>query len=154
MARMHAEASAVINAGPDVVYNIIADYENGHPRILPEKYFSNLQIEEGGVGAGTVISFSMKVGGSETTYRARIEEPEPGRVLVEKGLNSDTTTTFTVTPAEGGKSLVKIATDWTGSSGIKGLIERAAAPGMLRKVYEEELRKLEEVTASREAQQK
>jgi hypothetical protein len=151
MARMHAEASAVIKAKPDVVYSTIADYKDGHPRILPEKYFSDLRVEEGGVGAGTVISFSMKVGGSETKYRARIEEPEPGRVLVESSLNSDTTTTFTVAPAEGGKSLVKIATDWTGSSGIKGLIEKAAAPGMLRKVYEEELRKLEEVAASRKA---
>ena len=151
MARMHVEASAVIDASPDVVYNTIADYKEGHPRISPKKYFSDLRIDEGGVGAGTVISFSMKVGGSETTYRARIEEPEPGRVLVESGLNSDTTTTFTVTPAEGGKSLVKITTDWTGSSGIKGLIEKMAAPGMLRKVYEEELRKLEEVAASRQA---
>src|SRR5215211_352303 len=98
MARIHAEAAATISAEPEVVYNIIADYENRHPLILPEEYFSDLRVEEGGQGEGTVITFNMKVGGSRTSYKMRVEEPQPGRVLVERDLNSDTATTFTVTP--------------------------------------------------------
>src|SRR5687768_12172246 len=148
MSRVHAEATATINAEPELVYNIIADYKDGHPRILPEEYFSDLRVEEGGQGEGTVITFDMKVAGNMTSYRMRVEEPQPGRVLVERDLNSDTKTTFTVSPVGRGKSLVKIEIDWMGSGGLKVLIERVAAPGMLRKVYEAELRKLEDVATS------
>ncbi len=45
-------ASADMDAPPDRVYAIIADYHNGHPHILP-KQFRNLTVEKGGVGAGT-----------------------------------------------------------------------------------------------------
>ena len=148
MARIHAEASAQINASPEAVYKIISDYHAGHPRILPEKYFSNLRVEEGGTGAGTVITFTTTVGGTSSKFRMRVEEPEPGRVLVERDLEKDVVTTFTITPAESGKSLVKIETDYAASPGIRGLVERLASPGMLRKVYEAELHKLDEVVAS------
>jgi len=150
MPSIHAEASATINAGSEVVYGIIADYREGHPQILPQENFSDLQIEQGGVGAGTIISFTTKVAGTQRKYRMRIEEPEPGRVLAEKDLSSDVTTTFTITPLDGARSLVKIATDYSSSPGIMGLIERLASPGLLRKVYEAELRKLNEVASSHE----
>jgi len=145
MARVHAEASATIDASPEAIYKIISDYKEGHPRILPEKNFSDLRVEEGGVGAGTVISFTTKAAGTETKYRMKVEEPEPGRVLVERDLVGDVVTTFTVTPVEGGKSLVKIATDYTASGGLKGFVERLASPGVLRKIYEAELKQLAEV---------
>src|SRR5262245_56834492 len=51
-------ASAAMNAPAEQVYNIIADYRNGHPHLLP-KQFSNLLVEEGGYGAGTRIRFQM-----------------------------------------------------------------------------------------------
>lgn len=145
MSHIHAEASATIDADPGLVYDILADYKEGHQLVLPEEYFSDLVVEEGGEGEGTVISFDIKVGGNTTSYKMRVEEPQPGRVLVERDLNSDTRTTFTVDPVGNKQSRVKIETDWTGSGGVKGLVERIAAPGMLRKVYEAELRKLEEV---------
>lgn len=75
-------ASALIPARRERVYNILANYREGHPRILP-KQFSNLVVEQGGLGAGTVIRFQMSVFGRKQTFRAEISEPEPGRVLVE-----------------------------------------------------------------------
>jgi hypothetical protein len=47
-------ASAHIAAAPAQVYAIIANYREGHPRILP-KEFSGLTVEQGGIGAGTII---------------------------------------------------------------------------------------------------
>jgi len=149
MARVHAEATATISAPQQTVYDIIANYRDSHPLILPESNFSDLQVEEGGVGEGTIIRFAVHVGGNTTRYRMRVEEPQPGRVLVERDFDSDTRTTFTVDPSGSGKSNVKIETEWTASGGIKGLVERIAAPGMLRKVYEAELRKLEEVASTK-----
>jgi hypothetical protein len=147
MAKVQVEESATIDAAPGKVYGIIADYREGHPRILPGEYFSDLVVVAGGVGAGTVITFTQKAAGRETKYRMRVEEPEPGRVLVERDLKpgSDITTTFTVAPADGGKSRVTISTEWTASKGIRGLVERLGAPGILRTIYREELRKLQEV---------
>src|SRR4029078_5751870 len=96
--------------------------------ILPEKNFSDLRVEEGGVGAGTVISFTTKAAGTETKYRMKVEEPEPGGVLVERDLVGDVVTTFTITPAEGGKSLVKIETDYTARGGLQGCVGEVSSP--------------------------
>ena len=81
-------ASAVIPARRERVYSLISNYRDGHPRILP-KQFSNLIVEQGGTGAGTVIRFQMSVFGMKRTFRAVITEPEPGRVLVETDLDAN-----------------------------------------------------------------
>ncbi len=74
-----------MDAPADRVYAIIADYRNGHPHILP-KQFRNLTVEQGGVGAGTIIRFEVRVFGQTQHFRAVVSEPEPGRVLVEENL--------------------------------------------------------------------
>jgi hypothetical protein len=46
-------ATARVQAPAAVAYGIIADYVNGHPHLLPPKYFRTLTVEAGGTGAGT-----------------------------------------------------------------------------------------------------
>ena len=143
MSKVYIEVESVIEAPAQEVYDIIADYENGHPHILPKEHFSDLTVEEGGKGAGTIVRFRNKAGGVDRAYRMQVVEPEPGRVLVEKDTEgTDLATTFTVTPLDGGKSKVRISTEWTASGGVQGLVERLFAPRMLRPVYEKELRQL------------
>jgi len=96
MRQARAAASAIIDAPPDEVYLILADYHNGHPQILPRKYFRALSIEAGGRGTGTIIR--VRVGMVERSYRMLVSEPEPGRVLVEADTESNLTTTFIITP--------------------------------------------------------
>ncbi len=146
MAQIRAAASAVINASPEAVYPFIADYRQGHPQILPEKYFPVLEVERGGTGEGTLIRAEMRLLGQRRTFRAEISEPEPGRVLVESILDErGTVTTYIVEPVEGGaRSHVTITTEWT-SHGIQALVERLLAPPMLRRIYIEELRNLARV---------
>jgi hypothetical protein len=141
-------ATALLNAPPHRVYETIANYHTGHPRILP-KQFSGLTVERGGVGAGTVISFQVKALGRTDTYRAEITEPEPGRVLVEKNvLGTDSVTTFTVDPgSQPNESVVTIRTELTVRRGLAGAIERFITPRVLRPMYAEELRLLEAVAA-------
>jgi polyketide cyclase/dehydrase/lipid transport protein len=139
-------ASAVIPARRERVYALIANYNDGHPRIVP-KQFSNLVVEQGGVGAGTVIRFQMSVFGKKQTYRAAITEPEPGRVLVETYFDSNgTVTTFTVdqgpAPAD---SRVTISTELRVRSGFLGIIEKAFATLLLRPMYVHELENLARV---------
>ena len=77
--------SAEIGAPADRLYGIIADYRNGHPRILPPA-FTELTVEAGGVGAGTRIRVGMRMLGRVMTFPAEVSEPDPGRVLVERNL--------------------------------------------------------------------
>src|SRR5215467_8872697 len=92
-------ASAIIPARRERVYSLIANYNDGHPRILP-KQFSGLTVEQGGVGAGTVIRFQMRLLGKKQTFRAAVTEPDPGHVLVETDLDTNgAVTTFTIAPS-------------------------------------------------------
>jgi hypothetical protein len=139
----------VINAPPRVVYAIIADYHRGHPAILPRKYFGDLVVEEGGVGAGTRIRFEMRSFGGMGTFRATVSEPEPGRCLVETVTDLGIVTTFTVErgPSGGGDAHVTIDTRYE-RRGLRGWIERFLAPAFLRTVYRAELAKLSEQARS------
>lgn len=143
-----ASATARIDAPPDRLYGIIADYREGHPRILPRPPFVSLDVEEGGYGEGTVISVRMRVLGSEQTFRAWITEPEPGRTLVE---TSDTgyVTTFTVEADDDRASRVTIHSELTPRRGLLATVERWIAPRMLRPVFVRELALLDRVARER-----
>lgn len=139
-------ASAVIPARRERVYSLISNYNDGHPRILP-KQFSGLVVEQGGVGAGTIIRFQISVFGKKQTFRAAITEPDPGRVLVETDLDSNgAVTTFTVNPGGApADSNVTIATEMPVRTGFLGKIERAMTTMLLRPLYVKELQNLARV---------
>jgi len=138
--------SAVIPARRERVYALISNYRDGHPRILP-KQFTSLIVEEGGLGAGTVIRFQLSVFGRKQTFRAAITEPEPGRVLVETNLDSNgAVTTFTVNPGTApADSHVTIATELPVRSGFLGRMERTLSTLLLRPMYIKELENLARV---------
>ena len=143
MAAKEIKASRQIQAAPEKVYDIIADYHNGHPRILPKPYFVSLEVEEGGYGAGTVIRFHMKLMGRLQTFRAEISEPEPGRVLVENDLDTGTTTTFTVEEhAQAQASRVTIRTVTQVRDGLFGAVEGWFTVRLLQPIYIKELDQL------------
>jgi hypothetical protein len=145
---MHVvSATATIRAPRQRVYDTIANYHSGHPRILPRQ-FSGLTVERGGVGAGTVIRFNMTLLGRTMTSRAEITEPEPGHMLVETIPETGTVTTFLVDPGEtASDSVVTIRTEIPVRRGIAGAIERFLTTRLLRPVYVEEMRLLEDVAA-------
>lgn len=142
MAEVAVDAERLIEAPASTVYTCIADYCEHHPRFLPPA-FSDFRVEEGGVGAGTVISYKLTAGGRTRAGRAVVAEPEPGRVLTESDTSTSLVTTFTVTP-QGDRALVQFATRWTAARGIGGFFERAFAPRFLRRLYDDELGRLNE----------
>ena len=62
---------------------MIADYQDGHRRIVPPRVFKWLAVDKGGMGAGTEIRFAMRVFGSTRVSRGIVTEPEVGRTIVE-----------------------------------------------------------------------
>jgi hypothetical protein len=136
---MRVEADLQIDAPPERIYPLIADYHAGHPRILPPKYFRGLEVEQGGIGAGTVIRFGIRILGRTQVGRARVTEPYPGRVLVETDLATGIPTTFTLAPEVGGAATrVKISTDLGAARGLKRFEALLAKP-FLRRIFVEEL---------------
>ena len=133
--------SARIKAAPALVHGIVADYRDGHWRILPPRWFRSLVVEQGGFGAGTIIRVAMRVLGRSRTFRAAITEPDPGRVLIETDVRTGTVTTFHFA-ALVGDTQVTITTEARARGGVSGLVGRWVAGAFLRRVYREELARL------------
>ena len=141
MAEVSAVAEGLVRAPAHVVYSLIADYRNHHPNFLPPS-ISNFEIERGGVGDGTIATYTVSAGRRSRNFRVRVSEPEPGRVLTESDTTSSLATTWTVTP-EGDLSRIRMETRWDGAHGVAGFFERLFAPGALRRIYNDELRRLD-----------
>ncbi len=143
MSQLHITSSSTIDAPAEEVYTVLADYHKAHQAILPKSYFTELTVEEGGTGAGTVRCIRMKVLGVESVYRMVVSEPEPGRVLVEVDENAGVTTTFTIDPiSSSSRCRLTISTDMSTSPGIKGIFERLLSPSIIRRIYKQELRQI------------
>lgn len=143
-----AKDSAIIHAPATRVYGIIADYRVHHPRIVPPEYFRKVEVEAGGVGAGTRIHVETRVLGKTQQFTHTIREPEPGRVLEEVDSEGFSVTRFTVEPAEQDSSRVTIQTTFRARAGLLGAIKRAATAAILRRIYKKELTRLGQYAAS------
>jgi hypothetical protein len=151
MQSYYAAESAVIDARPEVVYGILADYREEHPRILPPRDFPELVVERGGQGAGTVFRVRIRALGAERTYQMEVAEPYPGRVLVEEDRAAGVRTMFTVIPLDGGRrSQLRIETHWTRRPGPLGLAESMMNPPIARGVFRRELRLIQAYVGSRQ----
>ncbi len=141
MAPIGVSAERAIDAPAAAVYNYIADMREHHPRFLPPA-FSGFEVEQGGTGAGTVIRYTLTAGGRTRQYRSVVAEPDPGRVLTESDSGSTAVTTFTVSPQGERQAQVTISTTWQGAGGIGGFFERTFAPRVMRRLYGDELERL------------
>ena len=141
-------AGGSVAAPPDVVYRYLSDMQNHHPHFLPPA-FSEFQVVAGGVGEGTVVTFWFNAGGRRSVFRQTVTEPEPGRRMVETDANSSSVTTFVVDPVDGGRtSKVTISTQWNGARGIGGFFERMFAPRVMKGIYTDQIRRLDEYARS------
>ncbi|WP_406505197.1 SRPBCC family protein [Streptomyces sp. NBC_00212] len=143
MAQVEATTERIVAADPETVFDTLADYKDGRPKLLPE-HFSEYQVREGGDGEGTLVHWKLQA----TSKRVRdclleVTEPTNGQ-LVEKDRNSSMVTTWTVTPAGEGRSKVVVSTVWNGAGGIGGFFERTFAPKGLGRIYDAMLAKLAE----------
>lgn len=152
MKTYRASASSVIDVPTTVVYEIISDYANLHGLILPSPPFLELHVETGGVGAGTVIGFSMRAFGKTQTFRAAVAEPEPGHILTETNLEgAPLTTKFILNDLDSGRATrITIITDGTtNAGGLAGSVEAVLSKLFLERTYRKELMLLNNVALRR-----
>ena len=139
MSTYQVAESIDIGAPAATVYALLADYKVGHPSILPRRYFSAVAVTAGGQGAGTAFTVELTAYGSKFTYHMQVSEPEPGHILSEEDAAAGVVTTFTVDPLDDTRSRLTIATTAQASPGIKGWLEKLMTPGIMRRIYREEL---------------
>jgi Polyketide cyclase / dehydrase and lipid transport len=146
-------ASRIIDASPERLYDLLADYREGHPRILPSPQFGPLKIVEGGRGQGTIFEVEMRLLGRRRSRRGIVSEPVPGRQLVECYAGEPTVTSFIIEPMfSGDHARVTISTETDVHGGLRGALERRIATRLLRPLYVRELAQLAAVAAAAEAQ--
>ncbi len=138
--RVHVGAERTIDAPPDRVMAILSDYREGRPRLLPPN-FLDYQVESGGQGSGTVVTYRLQAGRRERGYRMEVEQMGSDE-LVERDSTSSFVTRWTVRPAGTSGSMVTVSTDWKGTGGVRGFFERTFAPMGLRRIYREMLDRL------------
>lgn len=137
------EATRIVDAPPAAAYNVFRDYQVGHQAVLPKPEFESMVVEEGGVGAGTVIYLTTRMFGQVRHMRQIVSEPEPGRVLKEQDVDSALFTLFIIDPLDGGnRSVVTIRTEFPSPGGFAGLFNRLLLPSMMRGLYNRELANL------------
>jgi Polyketide cyclase / dehydrase and lipid transport len=140
MGKVTVEQEGLVGASAELTYRLIAEDEH-HQRFLPDG-FSDFEVLEGGTGAGTLHRFKVRAGGRTREYTMRVAEPAPGRVITETDQNSSLVTTVTVTPFAD-SCRVLISTRWDGAGGIGGFFERLLAPRVMRRMYADELARLD-----------
>jgi len=127
MGKIVVEVESAIGAPPELTYRLIAD-DNHHRQFLPEA-ITNFKTLEGGLGRGTVHSFTLTAGKRVRDYVMRVDEPEPG-VITESDEGSSLVTSFTVIQ-EGSTCRVRIRTEWDGAGGVGGFGRLANDPSPL-----------------------
>ena len=145
--KIQFNASATIHASPSVVWDILTDYRNGHPKILPPQAFHDFTVVEGGRGSGTVMTFTFKVAGVSRQVRHVAREVEPGRTLEEGEPDGSSTTIFALAPLDDGRqTALTITTVQRGSGGARGVIERLLTPLIaqaMQGIYRDEMQRLD-----------
>jgi len=143
MGRARAHAERLIDAPPAAVYTVLADYTTHHPRIMPAPPFSELEVEAGGVGAGTIFHITVRMLGRRQRLHMRVAEPEPGHVLTETNLDTGVVTEFTVVP-RGSRTLAGMSSEWETQSGLRGLVDRLATPRLMGRMFAKQLHQLDQ----------
>jgi hypothetical protein len=153
MKTIQTQESHIINARAEAIHAVITDYRVGHQAIVPKPYFSELTIEQGGQGAGTIIRFTATVFGKTDTYHQLITEPEPGRVILETDIETGQYSKFILEPLNNGtQTRVTIFVEFPLSSGIQGIADKLLKPMVSRWLFRQELRNLEAYVLKQAAQ--
>lgn len=151
MKHMLVKQSATINAPIEQVYAVIADYEVGHRAILPKPYFQSMEILNGGFGEGTELKIEMDIFGVKASYHQLVTEPVKGRQIVERDMNTNLASTFTLVPLDNGtQTQVTIVAEVALSDGFQAIMERLFNPLIIGHIFKKELQNLDDYVTHKE----
>jgi Polyketide cyclase / dehydrase and lipid transport len=107
--RVWVEVERTVDAPTERVWALLRDYRVARPRSLSE-HFSDYGVLQGGAGAGTVITYRLRVGRHDHEHVVVVEEPVAARMLRERARGSFLLSTWTLTPGgDGERTMVRLA---------------------------------------------
>jgi hypothetical protein len=112
--------------------------------------FADYELHEGGVGAGTVIGYRLRVGRDQRAFVLVVEEPTPGRQLRERDRHGGLLVAWTLTPGgDGERTIVRVAAELRDAN-LAGALARGRAGHALRRAHVQVLERMErELTGNR-----
>jgi hypothetical protein len=147
--RITIELERTVAAPMDVVWDRLRDYRDVRARLLTE-HFADYVVREGGVGAGTVIGYRLRIAGHERAYALRVEEPVPNCRLRERDHHARLLATWTLTPGgEGERTFVRVEVQLRDPA-LDGWFARVRARRALRRVHARLLERLARQLAARD----
>jgi uncharacterized protein YndB with AHSA1/START domain len=136
--RIAIEAERTVDAPMELVWRLLRDYRGPRARVLGEP-FSGYELRDGGVAAGTVIGYRLRVGRLERSCVLGVEEPTPGRQLRERDRHGGLVVTWTLTPGgDGERTVVRVAVELRDPD-----FEHALARGRARRAHVHLLERLD-----------
>jgi uncharacterized protein YndB with AHSA1/START domain len=126
--RIAIEADRTVDAPMEQVWRLLRDYRAARARMFGEP-FAEYELHHGGVGAGTVIGYRLRLGHHERALVLTVDEPTPGRQLRDREHHGGLLVTWTLTPGgDGERALVRVAAELRDPD-----LDRALARGRARR---------------------
>jgi len=147
--RIVSEVERTVAAPMELVWRCLRDYRGPRARLLGEP-FADYELHDGGVGAGTVIGYRLRVGRDQRAFVLVVEEPTPGRQLRERDRHGGLLVAWTLTPGgDGERTIVRVAAELRDAN-LAGALARGRARRALRRAHVQVLERLErELTGNR-----
>jgi hypothetical protein len=154
--RLSWERSSIIeNANAKQIRDIIMDFRNGHPHILPKGIFFDLKVlaeDEKNVA----IQFKSTLYGSTRSCTSIVSEDIPNKLIVERehetGYKTHIKTSFKLDEQPDNKVKVTIHTEMNESKWLlQGWLEYMFAAKMFAPIYDQELQLLQKELDKRNA---
>jgi hypothetical protein len=140
--RIAIDVERTVDTPMNVVWRVLRDYRGPRARMLGEP-FADYELQEGGVGAGTVIGYRLRVGRHERAFVLGVEEPTPGRQLRERDRHRALLVTWTLTPGgDGERTVVRVAAELRDVE-LERTLARARARRALRRAHVHLLQRLD-----------
>lgn len=134
---MHVSCTVIVSAPPRRVFELLSDYEQARPTLLPAQYYTDYRLVQGGHGRGTVARWVLHF--TKTRFREiEVVVDTPQLSVVETDNNSTLLTRYTVEQTEGqepAQSRITAQTSWRGAENFMRYLERLLAPSMMRKIH-------------------
>ena len=84
----------------NVLYDVLVDYREAHPAVMPKQFFESMTVTRGGVGAATEMHVVFNLFGNRRSFNLSVSEPIPGSFFVEEDELARFRTEFTIEPLE------------------------------------------------------
>lgn len=134
---VYAWVEGRVHAAPHQILAHLRDYLSSSAQAQPKGYFKDIEVEEGGIGAGTIYHATIALHGIIINRLVAVSEPERN-VIVETDLYTSIRTSFTMRESFGATYL-RISTELPVETSIAPVSTPLPSEALIRRINLAEL---------------